>query len=452
MIKTYILSKIVFLATIIETPHAIVRELKDMCFTYLWNGKRDRIKRSTMIRDIQDGGLKMIDIDAFLLSLRASWVTRFLSVNGKWKDIFEEYVHQLGFIDPSYLLKMSFKDNHMFKIIDKLPLFYQEVLTAHNQCKVNIKLVMMSNYDLLTQPLWGNFHFKVNDECLYFSEWVKSNILYVKDLVNKDGCIKSDEELFKMIRNKRNLFKEIFMVKKYILQKIKTFNLSNANFVKINPQHKILYRNKYYNIKFQKSKFYYKCLLLKIHTRGNMESIWARAFNFHNCESTWINIYKQKIISVNVVKIAEFNFKVLHNIIPCGKILNKWQGHISDKCESCNQIETTEHMLYSCNKITSIWEKVSLVLKMNIKWKNIVCGLPSSENSKNVCFLNFVISIVAYSIFKHNNLFKRKKTKLNQKVEIMIMRDLLMYKEILKCKNDNIFDDVRFEILLEYMS
>ena len=87
-------------------------------------------------------------------------------------------------------------------------------------------------------------------------------------------------------------------------------------------------------------------------------------------------------------------------------------------------------MLYSCNKITSIWEKVSLVLKMNIKWKNIVCGLPSSENSKNVCFFNFVISIVAYSIFKHNNLFKRKKIKLNQKVEIMIMRDLLMYKEI----------------------
>ena len=117
-----------------------------------------------------------------------------------------------------------------------------------------------------------------------------------------------------------------------------------------------------------------------------MESIWSRAFNFQNCESMWINIYEQKVLDVNVVKIAEFNFKVLHNVIPCGKILNKWQGHISDKCEDCKQIETAEHLLYSCNKIKKVWEKVSLVLKMNIKWKNIVCGLPSSDRSKNVFF------------------------------------------------------------------
>ena len=220
----------------------------------------------------------------------------------------------------------------------------------------------------------GKPHFKANDECLYFPQWVKSNILYVKDLVNENGCIKSDNELFQMIGNKRNLIQEIFMVKKYVLKKIKKYNISNAKFVRVNPHLNILYKNKYYNIKFQKSKFYYKCLLFKAHTHGNMESIWSRAFNFQNCESMWINIYKQKVLDVNVVKIAEFNFKVLHNIIPCGKILNKWQGHISDKCEDCKQIETAEHLLYSCNKIEKEWEKVSIVLKINIKWKNIVCG------------------------------------------------------------------------------
>ena len=88
---------------------------------------------------------------------------------------------------------------------------------------------------------------------------------------------------------------------------------------------------------------------------------------------------------------------------------------------------------------------------MNINWKNIFCGLPSSERSKNVVFLNLVISIVAYSIFKYNNLQKRTKIKLSLKVEIMILRDMLMYKEILKCKHENILDDVRYETLLEYM-
>ena len=55
-------------------------------------------------------------------------------------------------------------------------------------------------------------------------------------------------------------------------------------------------------------------------------------------------------------------------------MLNKWIPRISDKCKSCNEIENAEHMLYKCTKVKPIGQIVSECLKINVKWKNIVCG------------------------------------------------------------------------------
>jgi hypothetical protein len=42
----------------------------------LWNGKPDKVKRNTLIGDFEKGGLKMIDIESYFISLKASWVSR----------------------------------------------------------------------------------------------------------------------------------------------------------------------------------------------------------------------------------------------------------------------------------------------------------------------------------------------------------------------------------------
>jgi nucleoside diphosphate kinase len=42
----------------------------------IWNGKPDKVKRNTLIGDFEKGGLKMIDIESYLISLKASWVSR----------------------------------------------------------------------------------------------------------------------------------------------------------------------------------------------------------------------------------------------------------------------------------------------------------------------------------------------------------------------------------------
>ena len=41
-------------------------------------------------------------------------------------------------------------------------------------------------------------------------------------------------------------------------------------------------------------------------------------------------IYVQKKKEIKIIRLREFNFELLHKIIPCGKILCKWKENISE--------------------------------------------------------------------------------------------------------------------------
>ena len=56
-------------------PNDIKKQIKELMFSFIW-GKRDRVKRSTLSNATLDGGLNMVDLDAFFMSLKASWIRR----------------------------------------------------------------------------------------------------------------------------------------------------------------------------------------------------------------------------------------------------------------------------------------------------------------------------------------------------------------------------------------
>ena len=72
-------------------------EKKLKCFKFIWDGKPDKVKRNTMIGNFEMGGLNMIDIGSYVASLRASWVSRFVSGEmDNWKLIPYKYFRQFG--------------------------------------------------------------------------------------------------------------------------------------------------------------------------------------------------------------------------------------------------------------------------------------------------------------------------------------------------------------------
>ena len=47
-----------------------------MLFDFLWNGKKDKIKRKTLCQAFEQGGLKMVNIHEYLSAMKINWLRR----------------------------------------------------------------------------------------------------------------------------------------------------------------------------------------------------------------------------------------------------------------------------------------------------------------------------------------------------------------------------------------
>ena len=54
-----------------------------MFYKYLWSCGPDKIKRNIIIQPICRGGLKMIDLENFIFSLKITWIRRLIMQNCK---------------------------------------------------------------------------------------------------------------------------------------------------------------------------------------------------------------------------------------------------------------------------------------------------------------------------------------------------------------------------------
>ena len=163
-----------------------------------------------------------------------------------------------------------------------------------------------------------------------------------------------------------------------------------------------------------------------------MEVVWSSKFNFVNTVNTWKSVYCQKIINVRDNKLAEFNFKVLNNIVPTGYYLSKWNNDIYENCEVCGETESMYHMLFACPRIYNIWALVSSGLSINVTWKHVVCGYIMCEKSAKIKCLNLLFSVIMYAIFKNNNSCKFDKTSYkNIDVQKSVKKNIVYYKKVL---------------------
>ena len=100
------MSKPVFLATINKVPEGFIIVLQSMYKKFIWNNKTPKVKHSTLIGDYTHGGLKDIDIQSMLSSLKFSWFKRMMDENNPhlWKVLANEILKEIGGLDVFILM------------------------------------------------------------------------------------------------------------------------------------------------------------------------------------------------------------------------------------------------------------------------------------------------------------------------------------------------------------
>ena len=75
ILKTLVLSKIVFQAFVTPIPNYVVIELEKIQKSFLWANSVSKIKHDTLCNDYKDGRLENVDIWV----LQCSWIKRLVS-------------------------------------------------------------------------------------------------------------------------------------------------------------------------------------------------------------------------------------------------------------------------------------------------------------------------------------------------------------------------------------
>jgi hypothetical protein len=76
VINSLAASLLVYPCTTLDTPEHIIKETDKIFCEFLWNGKVNKIARNTVIKQIEQGGLKMTDMTSKIKSIKMTWVKR----------------------------------------------------------------------------------------------------------------------------------------------------------------------------------------------------------------------------------------------------------------------------------------------------------------------------------------------------------------------------------------
>ncbi len=439
IIKSLAISKLIHTMSIIETPDDILKEIEKLIFNFLWDSK-DRIKRKTLIGQKLKGGINMIDIYCKEKAIKAGWIKR-LSKNGPNSNFVNMYLRKYG-IDCDYLVKTTCTKFDIYKETLKLPQFWAKVFAYANECKTLKTNDILTDSDFLCEPIWFNKRILLANKPVFISNWTKSSIRYVKDLFDHNGQFINEDYILNKLENTANWMAEFSKVKKMFKKLLEVFKTDNAPYVNIRNTWTLLHNNSLYCMKTQKSTFYYKILIDKKYTRNYMEDIWEREFNI---EINWQDLYMTRVWKISDRKLAEFNYKLICNIINTRSIISKWNRNIHENCPFCGIRQTTRHLLYECSRVHNLWIMIGTILKMNITYKHLVIGnIPRTEY---IIARNLVISYIAYGIYKFWIMSENQKVNFNHDCLTSFIRRDIFSRTVYV--NNDIFKNICDRLLSE---
>jgi hypothetical protein len=392
VLKTLGISSLMFNFMMLNVDDRRIKEINRILYSFIWNNK-ERIQRNTLIGDIDKGGIAMVDIESKVKTMKAGWIKHIVSEH-KWSGVLKTSLNQLGFT-TELLMKCNFTSVKSFPCISAVSEFYQQVFINFNKCKT--LTARPCNDDIFSELLWGNEFFKYKDECLYEKKWLKSGIVYVKDLIYEDKFMDVDN-LLSVLKCKSNWIAEYAKIRKVVSKRLQSADIQKAKYVNIKPKTYMYFMNqRFTDIRYVTNKDLYTIFVNKKFQRPKMEHMWCKEFILEKYQQTWQDIYKRKVKDMPIQKIKEFNFKLINNIVISGKIVSVWNKNVSATCNVCHEINTVKHMLYECERIQSVWRILSNLIKFDISWKQIVIGF-NGDNDISTTY-NIMIAITAYTIY-----------------------------------------------------
>jgi hypothetical protein len=429
VVKTLALAKLNHLILGIPNPpiekiHAIQKQF----YNFIWSNSKDKIKRKVLTQEYEYGGLKMVNLEKFMYSLKSTWLRRLLSMNDKFS-------HLTFTVCPALKSIYKFGTDYIKPFLNQnINPFWKDVMYSYyvlslNSCPTN-------GHQTQTINIWFNPNIKVGDSSVFYKKWLAAGIVFIGDLINNEGGFYQYNEFITTFNINTN-----FLEFNGLLASVKRY-LETSNF-QLTPEKSytpMLPLTLSFIIRDNKGcKFIYKHIMGKQEFPKSLQK-WKNDLN--NFQE--VNFARKDFVYAHVFKFTQdpkliwLQFRINHRILGTNYLLKKMNVSNFDYCSFCeNQPETLIHLFWECHLIREFWN----ILKEHIQntcnivlenWRayDIMFGNPSFDIVINKILLQ------AKNFIYYHKLIKKRPSLESFKKQVIRYYNIERYKSLLSSQHN----------------
>ena len=352
IINSLIIPKLVYLLSVLPKPSTnIFVQINTLLYKFLWNNKKDKIKREIMKLPKDLGGMMVPDMTIKDYALKISWVTRINKQDNHWNIFLEKDLP----ISINTLWKLNFNSTDAGMLIKNIPnRFICDIIISW--ATYNFYIPQKVN-DIRNQIIWFNSHIKVNSQPIYIERLYRRNILYVHQFFSKQGIPLTHNQFqikYEVQINFLTYYGLIAAIPKIWKVNMKTNHMepttdtTNKALITVNKKDHIS-RQVYLDMIEQGQK--------ETHATGYMK--WAQYFSNNITQKFWQQSFQKMYGTLKCTKTLYVQFKILHFIIATREKLKLWGLSETEICSFCEEeIETLPHLFLECEVIKRWWRNV----------------------------------------------------------------------------------------------
>jgi hypothetical protein len=396
VVKTLLASQFSYIASVINIPDTIITKLHTIFFKFIWN-RGEAVKRNTVIADYDKGGINVFHVKLFFDSLKMSWVNKLNNSDiACWKNIPLYYINKLGMGMNVFNCNCKFKqiNNQCYNTIKGFPYFYYKLFkiwfdTKHALNKEDIS----SRYN---QVIWNNNAVQLNNKTLFFRDWIKSGIIFIRDLFNEDGSSYSLNDLQRCVIPNGATILEYYALRNALPNGWKIARTSNDHSDDDIDTNSLFFNS--VSIESCTTKMYRQAMINNIYVPPVCANFWS--LRFPNYIFDWTKIWLATPQCTVEARLISLNWKILHNIYPTKVLLCKMGKEPNNICHACNVVDNVDHFFFKCVKIKQLWPFANNVISCKLSNK-IVLSIEdvmfnyhnNNFNKIDLNFINYVIAI-----------------------------------------------------------
>ena len=391
VIQSLAIPQLLYTCSALYVPEDTITKVHNILINFLWNNKKAKIKYSTVIGKLEEGGLKMPDFKAKVMSLKMAWIQRLYENSEQaWKNY-------LKFISGVPISLLPFFKSSVSLLSDTCSPFYRQLFTFWKNLYVTPNSVKEVQ-DLYRQLLWHNDDILVDKHTVYYKRWVEHKILSISDIVKDNGSFYTCEDI--RVKYDINIhFMEYFSLmgaiphawKKMLRESDFSPVLHNID-LRTGPEIKI--NDVYRNVCDLKCRDIYWCFVQSKFVTPTCELKWCEKHGYNFSPEIWQHVYLLPYKICRNAFLQSFQTKIIHRILPCKEVLFNWKIKDSNVCSFCNNdmVDDIPHYFVLCETFLAKqwWQKITGTL-IKLDTCELLFGVLNLSDDMFINQLNYIL-------------------------------------------------------------